>query len=65
VIAGRAKELWYALVVAFAAAVVATANAAGIAVDPTMIAADISVAAAVIGLLANQAVNGSPLGRAQ
>ena len=62
-ILGRPVELWKFLVAAIAAAVIATASAAGIAVNLEMVAADVTVASAVIALLANQAVNGSPLGR--
>ena len=62
---GRPVALWNGLVVAVAAAVIATANAAGVAVNLEMVAADVTVAAVVLGILANQAVNGSPLGRAK
>jgi hypothetical protein len=64
-ILGRSVQLWNGLVVAIAAAAIATASAAGIAVNLEMVSADIAVASAVIAILANQAVNGSPLGRKQ
>jgi hypothetical protein len=62
-ILGRPVALWNGLVVALAAAVIATANAAGIAVNLEMVAADVTVAAVVLGILANKATNGSLLGR--
>ena len=62
---GRPVAFWNGLVVAVAAAVIATANAAGIAVNLEMIAADVTVAAVVLGGLANKATNGSLLGRSR
>jgi hypothetical protein len=52
---GRSVTLWKFLVAAVAAAVIATAQAAGVAVNLEMIAADVAVASAVIGILANEA----------
>ena len=52
---GRSVKLWNALVVALAAAIVATLSAAGYAVSVEMVAADIAAAAAIIGLLSNEA----------
>jgi hypothetical protein len=64
-ILGRPLVSWQALVVLIAAAVIATARAAGITVDLGMVAADIAVASGVLALLANKAVNGSLVGRAK
>jgi hypothetical protein len=62
---GRPVALWNGLVVAIAAAIIATANAAGVAINLEMVAADIAVASVVLGILANKATNGSLLGRAR
>jgi hypothetical protein len=64
-ILGRPTQFWYGLVATVAAAIVATAAAAGIAVNLEMVAADLAVASALIALIANKAVNGSLLGRAK
>lgn len=54
-ILGRSVTLWKALVVAVAAAIIATAQAAGIAVNLEMVTADVAVASVIIGILANEA----------
>ena len=61
-ILGRPTQFWYALVSTIAAAIVATASAAGVAVNLEMVAADLAVASALITLIANKAVTGSLLG---
>jgi hypothetical protein len=64
-ILGRPTQFWYGLVATVAAAIVATAAAAGIQVNLEMVAADLAVASALITLIANKAVNGSLIGRAK
>jgi ABC-type phosphate/phosphonate transport system permease subunit len=61
-ILGRPTQFWYSLVTTIAAAIVATASAAGVAVNLEMVAADLAVASALIALIANKAVTGSLLG---
>ena len=61
-ILGRPTQFWYALVSTIAAAIVATASAAGVAVNLEMVAADLAVASALIALIAIKAGNGSLLG---
>ena len=61
-ILGRPTQFWYALVSTIAAAIVATASAAGVAVNLEMVAADLAVASALIALIANKAGTGSLLG---
>jgi hypothetical protein len=65
VIAGRPLALWNSFVVALGAAVIAVAKTAGFAVDPELVGFVTAVVFAVMGLLANQADNGSLLGRAK
>jgi hypothetical protein len=62
-ILGRPTQFWYALVSTIAAAIVATAAAAGIAVNLEMVTADLAVASALIALIANQANPASAIGR--
>lgn len=64
-IAGRPLALWDSFVVALGAAVVALAPQFGVTVTEQNVAAVVAVAFAVLGLLANQANNGSLLGRAK
>jgi hypothetical protein len=64
-IAGRPLSAWTGLVATVAAAIVVTAQAAGIAVNLEMLAADVAVASFVLALIANKSVNGSLLGRAK
>ena len=61
-ILNRPTQFWYGLVATVAAAIVATAAAAGIQVNLEMVAADLAVASALITLIANKAVTGSLLG---
>jgi hypothetical protein len=61
VILGRPVALWNSLVVAVAAAVVALVPN----VTAQQVAVVVAITFSVIGLLANQANNGSPLGRAK
>jgi hypothetical protein len=62
-ILGRPVQFWNGLVVAIAAAAVATAQAAGIAVSLEMVTADVAVASALIALIANQGNPASAIGR--
>jgi hypothetical protein len=60
---GRSLQLWSNLVQAIAAAVVAVAAFMGDSVPAGVIATVVAVVLAALGLLANQALTGSLLGR--
>jgi hypothetical protein len=65
-ILGRPLALWNALVVALGALVIGVVKLAGIDVDiETTVALTIAVVFTLLGLFANQANNGSLLGRAK
>ena len=62
---GRSIQLWTNLVQALAAAAVAVWAAAGNQVDAAAVAAVVAAILTILGLLANQAVTGSYVGRAK
>jgi general stress protein CsbA len=64
-ILGRPVTLWNAFVAAIAAAVIAAASAAGVAVNTEFVGSVVTVALVVVALIANQAENGSILGRSK
>jgi hypothetical protein len=65
-IAGRPLALWQNLVTALAALAFVIGTLVAPAVDLTQLVASIvTVAAAILAMLANQAANGTPLGRAK
>lgn len=60
---GRSIQLWTNLVQAIAAAVVAGAAWMGNSIPAAVVATVVALVLAILGLLANQSVTGSMLGR--